>query len=195
MVEYGILIIENKIYKRCLKMLEYKLKERDNKILESLKNITVERGATPSEALVARDKIEKLLNKQKEETKITEIKNQSLSIHKEKVSNETKVNTQLQTEVKTKTVTVTKNHLICPVCGNDKFYGGACGGLAQNILCDNCFTEFNHLVIDLIQYGIPDLKRLKEAYGIRPIDVKRKNLNSYNEMINKSSLFQRIFYN
>ena len=58
----------------------------------------------------------------------------------------------------------------CPICGHTKFWAGPEGGASQDILCQQCGTEFCYcaMVGDFDNLG-RDEKRAKEVYGVSPL--------------------------
>ena len=55
---------------------------------------------------------------------------------------------------------------VCPDCGSTKLRGGPQGGLSQNVLCENCRTEFNAGIISERLAKPCDLQRQKDVYGL-----------------------------
>lgn len=200
-------------------MLKYKEKDLNDELrkLELLKNITIENGATSNEvknanALIV--KIEDKIEKRKSQDSTTKQNDKDINktiinnnnnnnkelFHKNIVNDDTKpmTSTDINTHSKSTSYnTQTKRYFVCPVCGNDQFYHGSRGGLSQNILCDNCFTEFNHSPIHTYKINTKmDLDRFFFCYGDFDALQKAKcrNYTAYKRIVSNSSLYQKIKY-
>lgn len=55
---------------------------------------------------------------------------------------------------------------VCHDCGNKYFIFGLEGGASQNVLCSNCFTEYQTIHFKLEKIGKPSFDRLKDIYGV-----------------------------
>ena len=53
----------------------------------------------------------------------------------------------------------------CPICTTGEMIGGPCGGAAQNILCNNCSSEFWFAPPFRTELKERDLKRAEEVFG------------------------------
>lgn len=188
--------------------------------IDLLRNITKERGATESEEQTAKEMIDAILNGNKnkgcqsiittpqddirkhgthkdfDKATVPTSKGIEVYLQKQKVStnSKTQTETQLQTDIKTKTDT--KGYFVCPVCGNDMFYGGACGGSSQNLLCDKCFTEFNDAGGLVIQYTHKvDLDRAYHPFDISMRRLRRENPEGFKILYNNSPWWQKLIAN
>jgi len=162
----------------------------DNDLLKKLININTKNGNTINEQLIARQKINQIINKSKSNinNKLNnnelnlDLYNKVINKQKEQQFNKYKQNT--------------KKYTICPICGNDLFYNGPSGGLSTNILCDNCFHEFTSVggfILHEINTNL-DLDRLSIAYGISLSRLKKEKPKMYKKIYKKSSLLQKIHY-
>lgn len=170
------------------------IKERkDNDFLiQKLKNIKVENGNTKNEVMIAKQKIKDLQKKEKN-IKIEDKKDSALSLYNK---NQTDIDIKTDTEVKKQleNTVKTKDYFVCPVCGNDMFYKGACGGLSQNILCDNCYSEINYTPCgcQLHSPDSVDLGRLLFYTGSKK--KAKQNKEAYNKVMEYTPLWQKILY-
>lgn len=86
----------------------------------------------------------------------------------------------------------------CPRCGSYVWYKGSCGAGSQNILCANCFREYNHVVGFGIMGGENnrcrrpvDLERLY-WYGVDPEIVRKNAPYIFSEIWDKSTLYYKV---
>lgn len=188
--------------------------------IDLLKTITRENGATEAEEQTAREMINAIINGNKHKgcqdivttqhddirkygtykdyskSTVPTSKGIEVYLQKNEISKEikTQTETQLQTEIKTKTET--KGYFVCPVCGNDMFYSGTCGGSSQNLLCDKCFTEFNDAGGLGIQYTHKvDLDRAYHPFGISMRRLRRENPEGFKILYNNSPWWQKLIAN
>lgn len=156
------------------------IKERkDNDFLiQKLENIKVENGNTKNEVMIAKQKIKDLQKKEKN-IKIEDKKDSVSSLYNKN---------QIENTVKT------KDYFVCPICGNDMFYKGACGGLSQNILCDNCYSEINYSPCgcQLHSPDSVDLDRLLFYIGSKK--KAKQNKEAYNKVMEHTPLWQKVLY-
>lgn len=117
-------------------------------------------------------------------------------LQKQLVSTDSKTQTETQSQTDTKTKIDTEKYFVCPVCGNDMFYEGACGGGSQNILCGKCFTEFNDMAGFVIQFTHKvDLDRAYHPFRISMRRLRRENLEGFNILYNNSPWWQKLIAN
>ncbi len=57
--------------------------------------------------------------------------------------------------------------LACPKCGSTKWYKGPRGGVAQDVLCANCGTEF----CDAGAFGLDELPREESRAALYGLDA------------------------
>ena len=183
--------------------IENMYKEKDEELIRKLKSIKVANGSTPNEVAIAEKKLKALVKKEDKTSwgltsKIkSTVKNELSTIVKDQCIDATDTFAKIQSNLKTETHSKqdTKKHLVCPVCGNDLFYGGACGGMSQNILCSECYTEFNYSICSLQQHtrDSVDLSRLIRQY-IGSKKKAKQNPKAYKIVWQNTPWYQKIYW-